>query len=80
MHPEASIAELLPRVYRRVLDAVESLERGGGRTEATRLRRTAIAVYSGAWDARSHRRLEEIATRAELAAREGKRRSGPTAA
>ncbi len=80
VHPEASIAELLPRVYRRVLDAVETLEQGGGRAEATRLRRMAIAVYSGAWNAKSHRRLEEIATRAELAAREQERRSGPRAA
>lgn len=80
MHPDASIAELLPRVYRRVLDAVEALERGGGRTEATRLRHAAIAVYSGSWDAKSHRRLEAIATRAELAAQEQERRGGPRAA
>jgi uncharacterized protein YeaC (DUF1315 family) len=80
MHPDASIAEVLPRVYRRVLDAVETLQRGGGRAEATRLRRTAVAVYSGAWDAKSHRRLEEIATRAELAAREQERRNGLRAA
>jgi hypothetical protein len=80
MHPEASIAEALPRVYRRVLDAVEALERSAGRAEATRLRHQAIAVYSGAWDAKSLRRLEEIATRAELAARDRERRSGPHAA
>jgi len=80
MHPEASIAEALPRVYRRVLDSVETLERLGGRAEATRLRQAAIKVYSGAWDARSQRRLEEIATRAELAARDQERRTGPRAA
>jgi hypothetical protein len=80
MHPDASIAEALPRVYRRVLDAVEALERRGGRPEATRLRLSAIAVYSGAWDTKSQRRLEEIATRAELAAREQERRGGPRAA
>ncbi len=80
MHPDASIAELLPRVYRRVLDAVEALERGGSRPEATRLRRRAIGVYSGAWNAKSHRRLEEIASRAELAALEQARRGGPRAA
>lgn len=80
MHPDASIAEALPRVYRRVLDSVETLERRGGRDEASRLRRQAITVYSGAWDAKSHRRLEEIATRAELAARDQERRGGPRAA
>jgi hypothetical protein len=80
MHPDVSIAEALPRVYRRVLDAVEALERLGDRTEATRLRRSAITVYSSAWDAKSQRRLEEIATRAELAARERERRRGLHAA
>ena len=59
---------------------VETLERRGGRDEASRLRRQAITVYSGAWDAKSHRRLEEIATRAELAARDQERRGGPRAA
>jgi hypothetical protein len=80
MHPDASIAEALPRVYRRVLDAVEALERLGDRTEATRLRRSAIKVSSSAWDTKSHRRLEEIAKRAELAAREREQRSGLHAA
>ena len=79
MHPESSIAEVLPRVYRRVLDSVEALERLGGRSEATRLRNQAIAVYSSSWDAKSQRRLEEIATRAELAAQDQERRSGPRA-
>jgi hypothetical protein len=77
MDPQHSVAEALPRVYRRVLDAVDALDRMGGRAEATRLRLSAIAVYSSAWDARSHRRLEEIAGRAELAAHEQERRVGP---
>ncbi len=80
MHPESSIAEILPRIYRRVLDSVEMLARLGVRSEATRLRNQAIAVYSRAWDAKSQRRLEEIATRAELAARDQERRGGPRAA
>jgi hypothetical protein len=66
---ELSIAETLPRVYRRVLDAVERLERLGGRREAARFRAAAIHVYSGSWDAASHRHLEDVATRAEAAAR-----------
>jgi len=80
MLPESSVAEALPRLYRRVLDAVEVLERSGGRAEATRLRHAAVKVYSGAWDAKSHRRLEEIANRAELAAEEQERRGGSHAA
>ncbi len=79
MNPESSIAEVLPRVYRRVLDAVETLERLDERSEATRLRHAAVAVYSGAWDARSQRRLEEIATRAEVLAREKGSRGSPHA-
>ena len=66
---ELSVAETLPRVYRRVLDAVERLERLGGRQEAARFRAAAIRVYSGSWDAASHRHLEDVATRAEAAAR-----------
>lgn len=79
MHPDASVAELLPRAYRRVLDAVDALERSGGRTEAARIRETAIDTYARSWDARSHRRLEELARRAELLLRQEERR-GPYAA
>jgi hypothetical protein len=67
--PELSVAETLPRVYRRVLDAVERLERLGGREEAARFRAAAIRLYSGSWDASSHRHLEDVANRAEAAAR-----------
>jgi hypothetical protein len=79
MPPDGSIAELLPRVYRRVLDAVDALERLGGRADAARLREQAIVTYSRSWDARCQRRLEELAVRAELLAGERERR-GPVAA
>ncbi len=72
--PELTVAETLPRVYRRVLDAVARLEQLGGRQEAARYRAAAIRVYSGSWDAASHRRLEDVATRTEAAARERERR------
>jgi hypothetical protein len=79
MPPEQSIAEALPRVYRRVLDAVDALERLGGRAEAARLRQSAVAAYARSWDARNQRRIEAIAVRAELAV-ELQRSSGPHAA
>jgi hypothetical protein len=66
--PDTSVAETLPRVYRRVLDAVARLEALGARRDATRFRNAAIEVYSRAWDARCHRRLEEILVRAEALA------------
>jgi hypothetical protein len=63
--PDTTVAETLPRVYRRVLDAVARLETLGARRDATRFRSAAIEVYSRAWDGRCHRRLEEILARAE---------------
>jgi len=78
--PELSVAETLPRVYRRVLDAVERLERLGGRQEAARFRAAAIRVYSGSWDASSHRQLEDVASRAEAAARSREQREQPRVA
>ena len=74
MNPDASVAETMPRVYRRVLDALARLEQLGGRREAGRLRHTAIEVYGGAWDAKSQRRLEEILARADVLSVEQERR------
>lgn len=73
--PDTTVAETLPRVYRRVLDAVARLEALGARRDATRFRTAAIESYSRAWDARCHRRLEEILARAEAVADEQPRRS-----
>ena len=75
MHPDADVAEALPRVYRRVLDAIGRLERLGGRREAARLRRTAAEVYGGPWNAKSHRSLEAILARAEAVVLEHERRA-----
>lgn len=70
VHPDTSVAEALPRVYRRVLDTVARLEALGARRDATRFRSAAIEVYSRAWDTRCQRRLEEILARAEAMADE----------
>lgn len=80
MHPDLTVAETLPRVYRRVLDAVGRLEELGDRQEAARFRSAAIRVYSGSWDAGSHRQLEEVAARAEAAVRDRERRERPRVA
>jgi hypothetical protein len=77
MPPEFTVAETLPRVYRRVLDAVGRLEMLGERQEAARFRSAAIRVYSGSWDAASQRRLEEVAARTEAAVRDRERREQP---
>lgn len=80
MHPELTVAETLPRVYRRVLDAVGRLEQLDDRQEAARFRSAAIRVYSGAWDAASHRKLEEVAARIEAAVLDRERRDQPRVA
>jgi hypothetical protein len=53
-------AEILPELYRSVLDAVASLEQRGQRPAAARIRAEAIAVYSRRWDADAARRLAEL--------------------
>lgn len=74
---ELSVAETMPRAYRRVLDAAERLEQLGGRSEASRLRAAAIRLYSGPWDARGRRHLEDIAVRAEAAVEDRERGARP---
>jgi hypothetical protein len=54
---EAPAAELLPGLYREVLDAVATLERGGHRREAARVRSAATGAYSKAWNEATARRL-----------------------
>jgi hypothetical protein len=73
---ELSLAETMPRAYRRVLDAVGRLEQLGGRQEAARIRVTAIRVYSGPWSASACRQLEEVASRAEAAVGDSERSAG----
>jgi uncharacterized lipoprotein YddW (UPF0748 family) len=80
MHPDLTVAETLPRVYRRILDAVGRLEQLGDRQEATRVRSVAIRVYSGSWDMASHRQLEDLLARAEAAVQDRERRERPRVA
>ena len=57
---ESTVAEVLPELYRAILDAVARLEAAGERPRAARLRRDATAAYSRAWDDRARRRLEAL--------------------
>jgi hypothetical protein len=60
-----SRAEDLPTLYRAILDRVAQLEAAGDRSEARRVRQSATAAYSRAWDDRAHRELESLLRRAE---------------
>jgi hypothetical protein len=60
-----SPAEDLPSLYRQILDRVAEIEAAGDRNEAARVRRTATAAYSRAWDERARRELAALLRRAE---------------
>ena len=64
---DRSPAELLPALYRAVLDDIAELERRGERAEAAQFRIEAISAYSRSWDAKGRRRLESILRRTERA-------------
>jgi len=58
------VAEILPGLYRAVLDAVANLESHHQRAEAAVIRFEATRVYSRAWTPDAARRLESLLTRA----------------
>lgn len=57
---ESTPAEVLPDLYRAILDAVARLEANGERNRAAQVRRAATAAYSRSWDARAQRRLQSL--------------------
>lgn len=59
------VAEVLPVLYRAVLDAVGQLEARGLRREAATLRADATEAYSGPWNQAAARRLASLRDRAE---------------
>jgi hypothetical protein len=61
---ELPVAEVLPGLYRAVLDAVASLEARQRRSEAAAIRSEATRVYSRAWTPDAARRLRVLLTRA----------------
>jgi hypothetical protein len=61
---EQPVSEILPGLYRAVLDAVADLESRGRRREAAVIRAEGTRVYSHAWDADAARRLRALVARA----------------
>ena len=70
------VAEVLPGLYRAVLDAVADLELRGLRRDAAALRADATRAYSGSWNAAAAHRMRVLRARATriVAARRGGRR------
>src|SRR3954470_12260800 len=71
------VAEVLPGLYRAVLDAVADLELRGHRLDAAALRADATRVYSAAWNPASAHRLQVLRARAAriIATRRPRRRA-----
>jgi hypothetical protein len=77
---EPPVAEVLPGLYRAVLDAVADLEAINRRPAATAIRSEAIRVYSRAWTPDAARRLRSLRIRADrIAEVRGRTRYEPNA-
>jgi hypothetical protein len=53
-----TIADVLPRTYRELLDVIDCIEQSGARADARRWREETIARYSGHWDKATLRWME----------------------
>ncbi len=62
---EPPVSEILPGLYRAVLDAVADLEARHRRREAAEIRAEATRVYSRAWTRDAARRLRMLRSRAD---------------
>jgi hypothetical protein len=58
------VAEVLPGLYRAVLDAVADLELRGHRLDAAAIRSEATHAYSGAWTPAAAHRMKVLSARA----------------
>jgi len=63
--PVATLAEVLPEIYRQILDRVADLERIGARGDAGRIRAQATRTYSDAWDESGRRQLLRLLANAQ---------------
>ena len=79
---QQAVAEVLPGLYRTVLDAVADLEVRGYRRDAATIRSDATRAYSGAWNPAAARRLRVLSARAAriVASRRPRRRESLLAA
>lgn len=62
---EQPVSEILPGLYRAVLDGVADLEACGRRTEAAAIRAEGTHIYSRSWNANAARRLRLLRARAD---------------
>ncbi len=62
---ELPVSEVMPGLYRAVLDAVADLEARSRRIEAAAIRSEATRVYSRAWTPDAARRLRALRTKAD---------------
>ena len=70
------VSEVLPGLYRAVLDAVARLEVQGRRRDAALIRADATEAYSKAWNAAAERKLRNLRARADRII-ESRRRAAP---